>query len=493
MNEIVSLKATHGLHSASKRQPDKTAVIFGARSVTYGELTSRMKRVSYAGFIDIRFQGNAAIVAQNSVEYLEVLLGLADVGVPVATINPKSTEREVLLALNDCSASVLFIDKKLYKESYSKVCKLVITFGEEYEEWISKHQEIKQYPFVPDSTTFAIVYSSGTTGAPKGIKHSHRSRTMISLTMAVDYDGMKSDDIMLALASLSNGGGCSTALACLTNGGTLVLGTQVHPDYMMRMIEQHRVTCAFIVPTLLHIIVNTQSCYQYDRSSLRCVFSSAAPFSANLKRKAIEFFGNIVYDVYASTECGPVSVLKPKNFQRAIHSVGQPVSGSTIEIRKEDGTIAGVGDVGEIYAKTLTLFNGYLTNSNSTNVNLKHVDNEFVSAGDLGYIGWDGYLYIVGRKSDMIITGGNNVYPEELESVINSCPGVIESAVVGMLHDRWGEVVVAFVVGTPTVDLFEYCRDNLASYKLPRKVNYVDSIPKSETGKILRRQLRELL
>lgn len=492
MNEIVSLKATHGIHSSSKRQPDKTAVIFGDRCVTYSKLVSRMKKVSYAGFIDIHFQGNAAIVAQNSIEYLEVLLGLADVGVPVATINPKSTEREVLSALCDCSASVLFIDKKLYKESYSKVCKLVITFGEEYEQWVSKHNEIKQYPFVPDHTTFAIVYSSGTTGAPKGIKHSHRSRTMISFTMAIDYNCMSNEDIMLALASLSNGGGCSTTLACLNNGGTLVLGTQVHPDYMMRMIEVHKVTCAFIVPTLLHLILNTESCYKYNKTSLRSVFSSAAPFNAELKRKAIEFFGDIVYDVYASTECGPVSVLKPKDFRYGIHSVGIPVSGSTIEIRKEDGTIAGVGEVGEIYAKTLTLFNGYLTNTSNI-MNLKEVDNEFVSAGDLGYVGWDGFLYIVGRKSDMIITGGNNVYPEDVESIINSCPGVIESAVVGVPDEKWGEVVTAYIVGQPTTDLLEHCKNNLANYKIPRNVNYVDSIPKSETGKILRKELRELL
>jgi acyl-CoA synthetase (AMP-forming)/AMP-acid ligase II len=129
----------------------------------------------------------------------------------------------------------------------------------------------------------------------------------------------------------------------------------------------------------------------------------------------------------------------------------------------------------------------------TTRYDLITVDNEFVSAGDLGYIGQDGFLRIVGRKNDMIITGGNNVYPEEVEAVLNSCPGIIESAVIGTPDDRWGEIVTAFVVGMPMTDPYEYCKDNLASYKTPRKVSYVDSIPKNETGKILRRKLREQL
>lgn len=483
MDEIVSLKATHGLHSASKRQPNKTAVIFGARSVTYSELTSRMKKVSYAAFTSIHFQGNAAIVATNKIEYLEVLLGLADVGVPVATINPKGTVREVSAALRDCKAKVLFIDEKLYNEEYLTICDLVITFGSQYNEWIEKQDQLKSYPFVSDSTTFAIVYSSGTTGAPKGMRHSHRSRTMISYTMAIDYNCMREDDIMLAVASLSNGGGCSTALACLNNGGTLVLGTQVHPDYIMRMIEQHKITCAFIVPTLLHVIVTTASCSKYDRSTLRGVFSSAAPLAPDLKHKATEFFGNIVYDVYASTECGPVTALKPNLMKQHPRSVGLPVSGSVIEIRRQDGSIASVEEVGEVFAKTLTLFNGYMTTNG--------IDSEFISAGDLGYVDGNGLLYVVGRKNDMIITGGNNVYPEEVESFINSCPGVIESAVVGTPDDRWGEIVTVFIVGTPEIDPMIHCKNSLASYKIPRKIFYIDSIPKNDAGKILRKNLRK--
>lgn len=489
MHDLIPLKATYGLHAASKRQPNKTAVIFEACSVTYSELVSRMKRVSYGAFTSPHFQGSAAIVATNKIEYLEVLFGLADVGVPVATINPKSTVREVSAALIDCNAKVLFIDEKLYRKEYSNICDLVITFGSQYDQWIQNQHELKAYPPISDSATFAIVYSSGTTGTPKGMKHSHRSRTMISYTMAIDYNCMKEDDIMLVIASLSNGGGCSTALACLNNGGTLIFGTQVHPDYIMRMVEQYKITCAFIVPTLLYVIVNTSSCSKYNRNTLRGVFSSAAPFAADLKRKATEFFGNIVYDVYASTECGPVTVLKPNVMLQYPNSVGYPVSGSIVEIRRDNGTVADIGEVGEVFAKTLTLFSGYVTPQQSNTASINN-DGEFVSAGDLGYVDNNGLLYVVSRKNDMIITGGNNVYPEEVESIINNCPGVIESAVVGTPDDRLGEVVTAFIAGMPTADPIEYCRTYLANYKIPRKIFYIDIIPKNHAGKILRKQLR---
>lgn len=286
---------------------------------------------------------------------------------------------------------------------------------------------------------------------------------------------------MLCLASLSNGGGNGTTLAALNSGGTVILGTQVHPDYMMRMIEDYKITCAFIVPVLLHIILNTPSCNKFDRSSLRGIFSSAAPFNPDLKIKALEFFGNNIWDVFASTECGPTTALSPQMMRTHTASVGIPVSGSIVRVMNSNGNEASPYEVGEIYAQTLTMFSGYLN---------KDKPGEFVSAGDLGYKDPEGILYVVGRKNDMIITGGNNVYPEEVESIINKCPGVIESAVVGTPDDKWGEIVTAYVVGQPTVDIDQHCRDNLASYKIPRNIRYVDSIPRSEVGKILRKQLR---
>lgn len=481
MYDLIPLKVTQGIHSASSRTPHKVAIRHGAHSISYIELINNMRRVSYAAFTDIRFQGNASIVGVNSIEFVEVLLGLADVGIPVVTISPKSSSREIIAALISSNTRVLFIDEKLYRDEYKSYVDLVITFGSKYKNWLDNQQPLTKYPFIDDKTIFNIVYTSGTTGEPKGICISHRSRHQSFLTMALNFNSMQIDDVMLCISSLSNGGGNASALGTLNSGGTIVLATQVHPDYIMRMIEQHRITTMIVVPTVTSLIVNTPSCHKYDRSSLRSVISIAAPFVPELKLKALEFFGDIVYDVLATTECGPITVQTPMQMKTHLSSVGQTVYGSTVKIIKGDGEVAKPYEVGEILSQTLSMFSGYLN---------KGGPDQFVSAGDLGYVDEENYVYVVGRKNDMIITCGNNVYPEEVESVINSCPGVVESAVVGVPDDRWGEIVTAFIVGEPTEDPIKYCKDSLASYKIPRKILYVHSIPRNDAGKILRKNLR---
>lgn len=481
MYGVIPLNVTNGIHSSSSRTPHKVAIRHGDCFVTYKQLTDNMRKVSYAAFTDIRFQGNAAIVGTNSIEYIEILLGLADVGVPVVTISPKSSPREVTASLISSNTKVLFIDEKLYRDEYKNCVDLIITIGSEYKSWLSKQQLITKYPFVDDKTIFNIVYTSGTTSEPKGICISHRSRLMSFFVMPLNFQSMQINDVMLCVASLANGGGNASALATLSNGGTIILGTQVHPDYIMRMIEEYKVTCMITVPTITDLIINTPSCHKYDRRTMRSFLSIAAPFPPELKLKALEFFGDVVYDLLGTTECGPITLQTPQQIKTHLNSVGQAVSGSTVKIINEHGELAKPYEVGEITSRTLTMFSGYLN---------KGEFNEFSSAGDLGYFDEDNYLYLVGRKNDMIITGGNNVYPEEVEAVLNSCPGVIESAVIGTPDDRWGEIVTAFVVGTPVNNLVEYCKANLANYKIPRKLTYVDSIPKNEAGKILRKNLR---
>lgn len=481
MYDLIPLKVTQGIHASSFRTPHKVAVWHGDRSVTYKQLTDRMRKVSYAAFTNIHFQGNVALVAQNSIEFLEIFLGLADVGVTVVTINPKSTSREVIGSLVDSKTRVLFIDEKLYKDEYKQYVDLIITIGEEYEGWLSKQQPLSKYPLVNDQSIFNIIYTSGTTGAPKGICISHRSRLLSFYTMAVDYSCMGTNDTILTLVSLSNGGGNTTTVSLLNSGGTVVLGTQVHPEYIMRMVEKYKVTCLMLVPVLIHMIVNTPSCNKYDSSSLKAVMGIAAPFNVELKEKAVAFFGHKVWDLYASTECGPTTSLSPSMFKNKISSVGLPMMGTTVKVINDSGDECQPHEVGEVYAQTLSLFSGYL-NSGSVE--------EYVSAGDLGYKDEDGFLYILGRKNDLIISGGYNVYPEEVESILNTCPGIIESAVIGTPDDKWGEIVTAFIVGTPEIDPTMHCKNSLASYKIPRKIFYIDSIPRNAAGKILRKNLR---
>lgn len=478
MYDLIPLKATHGIHSSSHRTPHKVAIRYGDRSVTYKQLVDRMKRVSRGA---LAFNGKAAIVAKNSIEYLEVLFGVSDVGVPVVTINPKNTQAEVIAALKDSDTRVLFIDENLFKEEYENYVDTIITFGSNYDSWIDGNEPILYYNEFPDDTIYNIVYSSGTTGNPKGICIPHRTRALLSITMALDYKTMGCNDTMLLLVSFFNGGGNGSLLTTLNNGGTVIIGTQMHPDYIMRMVETYSVTGLFLVPALTHMIINTQSCHKYDKSSLKVIVSIAAPFDTPLKKQALEFFNCDIWDLYGTTEHGPVTALKIGS-SMPIDSVGLPISYSTVKVINDRGLECEPNEVGEVYARTSTMFQGYL--------NSKKAD-RFVAVGDLGYKDNDGYLFLVGRKNDLIISAGTNIYPEEVESVLNKCPGVVESAVVGTPDDRWGEIVTAFIVGAPEIDPLLYCKNNLASYKMPRKIFYIDSIPKNDAGKILRKNLRK--
>lgn len=478
MNDLIPLRATHGIHSSSSRTPHKVAIRYGDRCVTYKELVDRMKRVSSGA---LAFNGKVAIVAKNSIEYLEVLFGVSDVGIPVVTINPKNTQAEVIAALKDSDTKVLFIDESLLKDEYKNYVDTIITFGSQYDSWISGQQPIEQYNEFADDTIYNIVYTSGTTGAPKGICIPHRTRALLSITMALDYKTMGIDDTMLLLVSFFNGGGNGSLLTTLNNGGTVIIGTQMHPDYIMRMVETYSVTGLFLVPALTHMIVSTQSCHKYDRSSLKVIISIAAPFDTPLKKQALEFFNCDIWDLYGTTEHGPVTALKVGS-NMPIDSVGVPITFSTVKVVNDEGLECKPYEIGEVYGQTITMFRGYLNGKKAE---------RFVAVGDLGYKDDDGYLFLVGRKNDLIISAGTNIYPEEVELILNKCPGVIESAVIGTPDDRWGEIVTVFIVGMPVVDPVIYCKENLASYKIPRKIFYIDSIPKNDVGKILRKNLRK--
>lgn len=480
--DVTQSKATYGIHSSSYRTPHKVAVRYGDRSITYKQLVERIKLVTVAASINLEAYERAAIVSANSIEFIELLFGLVDAGITPVTLNPKNSSREIISSLQDSNTRVLFIEKSLYKEEYSLYIDIVIIFGDNFENWLQQYQGQVAKP--KDNPVYNIIYASGTTGNPRGICISHKTRIMTSLLMPMDHRCMQHDDVMLVFGSLSYGGGNVPVLATLFNGGTVILASMIHPDYILKTIEQYSVTCLYSLPSITYMLLNSDRIEKYDISSLKSFVSIAAPFNADLKQRALKAFGKIVYDVFASTECGPISTATPAMIETHPTSVGMPVTGCIVVIRKNDGSECQPMEVGEIFCNNLTIFSSYLNSPQPEG---------FVSVGDLGYKDQDGFIYLVGRKNDMINTSGYNVYPEEVETVINSCPGVIESAVIGLPNEKYGEVVTAYIVGQPTVDFNQYCKDNLAKYKIPKKVIKVESIPKTESGKILRKKLRELL
>jgi fatty-acyl-CoA synthase len=270
----------------------------------------------------------------------------------------------------------------------------------------------------------------------------------------------------------------------------MVLPEKFDPEESLKLIEKHKATAASFVPVMIKRIVTLpdEVKKRYDLSSLRIVMASGSAMSPDLRRAAMELFGDVLYDLYGSTEIGWVAIATPEDMNKHDKTVGKPVPGTEVAVFKKDGERAPANETGELYIKSNILFEGYTSGES------KDERDGFMSIGDLGRLDDDGYLFVEGRADDMVVIGGENVYPVEVEEVIEGISGVEEAAVLGVTDDEYGEVLAAFIVGSASEDdVINTCEEELASYKVPRRVEKLDELPRTSTGKVLKRKLIETL
>ena len=267
------------------------------------------------------------------------------------------------------------------------------------------------------------------------------------------------------------------------------------PELSLRLIEQHRVTTTFMAPILVKRILDLPEAVRarYDVSSMRALIVAAAPFPGDLKRRAAEYFGECVYEFYGATESGLVTVMTPADLLRKPGSCGRVVDGAEILLLDDDGNEVAVGEPGELWARSAAIFGEYLNKPDATG---KSMHDGFFTAGDIAYRDEEGFVYICDRKIDMIISGGVNIYPAEVESVLHAHPAIEDCAVIGVPDKEWGESVKAVVklhdgVTATADELIVHCRDNVAGYKVPRSVDFVDDFPRDPAGKLLKRLIRD--
>ena len=467
MNGLTTLKATDGIFSSSQRTPHKVAIRCGDRSVSYSELIEKVKRIQHycINSLNLNVGDRVSILGNNSIEYLELLIALIDIGVGVVTINPKSSNQEVEHIKTDLVTSVNFI-----------VTAPHIRFTDTRSSQSTVDLIVPKQLFA-NSVTFdwnlpaIITFSSGTTGKAKPIFISHKARVMTSITMPYDWS-WHGDDVFLALPSFATGGGSASALAALYIGAEVVIAEHYSSDYLVDTINKNKVNIMLTVPVITHQLVG-----KTFNHKLKSIVSGAAMFPTDLKLASSEKWPDSLYEVYATTETGPISILTPLDLNNKLFSVGKACTGSNIKIVDEFDNNLPPGVQGEIVVRTLT-----------------QVYDGWQRTNDIGYMDKDNYLYIVGRADDMIVTRGFNIHPKEIEDVINQYPGVAESCVVGKQDGRWGELPIAFVVGNvENKQLKVFCRSKLSAYKVPRKFIQIDSIPKNILGKVERKKLRELL
>jgi long-chain acyl-CoA synthetase len=350
-------------------------------------------------------------------------------------------------------------------------------------------------PPVREWDDFTIPYTSGTTGRPKGVLVPHRSRILTLFGMAVEYGCYAPDDRFLAIAPMCHGAGMIFSLAPVFFGGYAEIIDKFEPEEVLARLGTQHMTGFFGVPTHFHALLAAgEAALSASRSPhLKAVISNAAALPQAMKERLVAHFGpGLLHETYGSTEAGIVSNLRPPDQLRKLQCVGQPFPCTEVELRRPDGTVCSPDEVGELFSRSPYLFNGYWGRPQETAESFR---DGWVTVGDLARRDPEGYLYIVDRLKDMVISGGVNIYPREVEEVIFQHPAVQEAAVIGVPDEKWGEVLKAFVVRRPGSELvadalLAFLEPRIARMKMPKQVEFIDQIPRNANGKILKTVLR---
>lgn len=490
-----SMTFGRALRCAAQRNPAKIAAIQGEVSRTFGELVDRIDRLRNAAISSLAVkQGDVvAIVARNCLEFIEVVAGLPDAGASVAMVNPRGTAREMAATLDDCGATLLFADTHSAKAA-RETGRRVIEFGPQYEILLSDAVEPAALPHVDECDPWTIPYTSGTTGRPKGVVLSHRSRMLVGLICASEFGCFGPDDRFLALSPMSSGGGLGFAVSCLSLGGSIEILDKFDPEITLQRLKFGGVTGVFMVPTHFQMIfaLPEEKLARYKRpETLTTILANAAPLPQSLKPKILGYFGEtVLHELYGATETGLVCNLRPRDQLRKASCVGTPFAHVEVEIRRDDGSICEPDEVGELWSRAPVMFNGYLNRPDETALSVK---DGWVSVGDMARRDAEGFIYIVDRLKDMVISGGINIYPREIEEVLFSHPLIDDVAVVGVPDPVWGERLKIFAVTRQPLsleDVTSFCSGKLAAFKIPKEIELIESLPRNNNGKVLKTVLR---
>ena len=487
-----------GVRSACLKNPSKIAYKHGKNTRTYSELTQRIDSISsLISSFGILSKSNIAIVASNSIEYMEIVLAASQLGHPIATVNPKLTIKEIVSICEDAQASLIFVDQKvstLLEGIQIDGAQRKINIENELSNLIDHSSQMGGLPAIDEKETFTIPYTSGTTGKPKGVLVPHRSRALTLYGMADAYGCFSSDDRFLSIAPMCHGAGMIFSLAPIFFGGYAEIMDDFNPELVMKTIEEENITGFFGVPTHFYGMLGIDqsildSC---TGSSLKTIISNAAALPQSLKEKIVEHFGEgLLYECYGSTEGGIISNLKPEDQLRKKQCVGEPFPFTEIKILNHDGNECGPNEVGEVFTSSPYIFNGYWQKEKETQ---DAFDGEWLTVGDLAKKDEDGFLYIVDRKTDMIISGGINIYPREIEEILLEHAEINDIAIVGEPDEKWGEIIKAFIVFNELElsldEIQDFCSNKIASIKIPKIIVTIDVLPRNANGKVLKTELR---
>lgn len=478
-----------GIGEYARATPDAPALLFSGRPLDFAALEDRSRKLAGAlASSGIGRGDRIAVLASNRPEIIEVCSAALRAAVVPVPVNALLTPPEILYVLEDSGARWILADRPVEPVS---TLERVITFGDAYERLLF---ESDPGP-LPDVTRGRPMhYTSGTTGKPKGVwvePHSRERAERISESFRSSW-GMSPEDVHLVCSPLSHSAPLRYALRTLEAGGTVVVQERFEAAETLAAIELFGVTTTFMVPTHLERIVQLRNPARHDLSSIRMLIHAGAPVRPETKGRVMELFPRgTVWEFYGATE-GAATRISPEEWKRKPGSVGRPNPGAEILILDPDHRRLPAGEVGEVWVRDPEAERfSYWRDEEMTQA--VWADGAF-TVGDIGYLDRDGYLFLVGRAHDTIISGGVNVYPQEVEAVLVLHPAVKEACVYGAPHPEWGEQVHAAVVKWPEQPLDPerlraWARERLAGFKCPRAIVVVDELPRTPTGKLLRRAL----
>ena len=487
-------------------RPERVAMTFEGRETTFGQLDRRASRVANGLLATCgTTEARIAVLDKNSDLFFELWFGAAKARDVLVPVNWRLAPPEIAYIVNDAEAEMVFVGEE-YVETIERLLpelrtvKQVVALAgghpewEEYTAWRDRQASADPRLETSGDDIAIQVYTSGTTGHPKGVQTTHDA-LMASLA-AREWFPCAAEDVYLISMPQYHVIGNVLGLSAHFVGGRTVIARQANPTEILRLIPAERVTYAIFVPALLLFLLQTPGCRETDFSSLKNITYGASPIPLDLLRDAMATFKCEFGQAYGLSETLVVTHLPPEDHDPAgsarMRSCGRPLSNAQIKVVGDDGAELPCGQVGEIVVRTPQAMKGYWRLPDATAATIR---DGWIYTGDAGYFDEDGYLYIHDRLKDMIVSGGSNIYPAEVENALFGHPAIADVAVIGVPDRRWGEAVKAVVVREPgaavtEAEVIAYARERIAHYKAPKSVDFVEELPRNPSGKILKRVLR---
>jgi acyl-CoA synthetase (AMP-forming)/AMP-acid ligase II len=493
---------------AAEARGEAIAIQCEDRTLSYGELERRSSQTAdMLAALGAEPGHRIAWLGRSHELFFEILFGAAKARVCLAPINSRLAIPEIAFILDDSSARIFFVTQDFLAAAEAVVAQIerpirLIAVDGARSGFDSYPVLRDAAPATPPRTPLAAddalqLYTSGTTGLPKGVRLNNANFTAF-LEMALTFEGLdfQADDIFVAVMPLFHVGGMNPDLACLAGGARLVLVPVFDPAQTLRTIEATRATRIGFVPAMINMLLQCPTCAETDFAAVKTLVYGASPIAESVLNAARERFGCRFIQMFGMTETNAAGTILSCDDHRPelLRSCGQAWPTHEVRIAGEDGEEVAIGEVGEIQIRGPAVMAGYWNRPEATAETI--TPEGWLKTGDAGYRDARGYFFVYDRVKDMIVSGGENVYPAEVENAILGCPGVADAAVIGVPDAAWGEAVKAIVVLKPGAEpdaaaIIAWTRSKIAGYKTPKSVDFIDVLPRNATNKVLRRVLRE--